>query len=641
MAQNVARLGVVLGLDTAEFQKGIDAAKRQVTGLVNSLPMVAAAAGAAFTAMTAKALAFADSMSDLADANEMSIESILGLSEALAMSGGDAENAGKILASFTSKLDDAAQGGKTAQESFKRIGIGLKDLGSLSNAELFDKTVANLAKMPDIVSRNAAAFDLLGRGIRGVSITGLAAEMSHGTDEFKKYADAVRVAGELNDKLHHSTHKIALSFTNAFLPTLNAVFEHLSGTGSVLEGIIDLLGKFFKGLVYAGEIAVTVFKSINAAVNLVGLTLDDISHGKFNTFFTRVKEYDQYIAKLREGNKEFARALLNTPQASKKEPFTVGREVKAAKDTDAEKLRNQLTTIKEISLEYERQQRFALQQLQTRQAMNYMTRDERRLQEVVNQVLDSTSKKLDEIAKLKEIAASNGNDPKAIKALDEQAEAVQRLSNKYVEAARTSEAAAIRQQRTFQYGWSKAFRQYAEDAYNYGRMGEEMFLSITGNMTNALDTFVETGKINFKNFAQSVIQDLIKIQLRMQMMQLFSMGARFAMGAMAGGGGEGTATVHDYSTPTGFATGGDPSSGVPHLIGENGPELFIPNRPGTIIPNNQLGDVMGGGGTTINGPYIASMNAIDTQSGIQFLAKNKMTIWSMNQSANRSIPAGR
>jgi hypothetical protein len=47
------------------------------------------------------------------------------------------------------------------------------------------------------------------------------------------------------------------------------------------------------------------------------------------------------------------------------------------------------------------------------------------------------------------------------------------------------------------------------------------------------------------------------------------------------------------------------------------------------------------GGTTFNGPYIASMQAIDTQSGIQFLAKNKMTIWSMNQSANRSIPAGR
>jgi hypothetical protein len=91
-----------------------------------------------------------------------------------------------------------------------------------------------------------------------------------------------------------------------------------------------------------------------------------------------------------------------------------------------------------------------------------------------------------------------------------------------------------------------------------------------------------------------------------------------------------------------FANGGSPPVGVPSLVGERGPELFVPSRAGTIIPNHQLSAALGGGGgTTINGPYIASMNAIDTQSGIQFLAKNKMTIWSMNQSANRSIPAGR
>jgi hypothetical protein len=42
-----------------------------------------------------------------------------------------------------------------------------------------------------------------------------------------------------------------------------------------------------------------------------------------------------------------------------------------------------------------------------------------------------------------------------------------------------------------------------------------------------------------------------------------------------------------------------------------------------------------------NGPYIANMSAIDTQSGIQFLSKNKETIWSANQSAQRSLPQSR
>ena len=39
----------------------------------------------------------------------------------------------------------------------------------------------------------------------------------------------------------------------------------------------------------------------------------------------------------------------------------------------------------------------------------------------------------------------------------------------------------------------------------------------------------------------------------------------------------------------GFANGGRPPVGVPSVVGEKGPELFVPDRSGTIIPNNQLG----------------------------------------------------
>ena len=39
----------------------------------------------------------------------------------------------------------------------------------------------------------------------------------------------------------------------------------------------------------------------------------------------------------------------------------------------------------------------------------------------------------------------------------------------------------------------------------------------------------------------------------------------------------------------GFANGGRPPVGVPSVVGEKGPELFVPDRSGTIIPNHQLG----------------------------------------------------
>ncbi len=39
----------------------------------------------------------------------------------------------------------------------------------------------------------------------------------------------------------------------------------------------------------------------------------------------------------------------------------------------------------------------------------------------------------------------------------------------------------------------------------------------------------------------------------------------------------------------GFANGGRPPVGKPSVVGERGPELFVPDRAGTIIPNHQLG----------------------------------------------------
>ena len=77
------------------------------------------------------------------------------------------------------------------------------------------------------------------------------------------------------------------------------------------------------------------------------------------------------------------------------------------------------------------------------------------------------------------------------------------------------------------------------------------------------------------------------------------------------------------------------------MVGERGPELVIPHRGGTVIPNNQLSGVMGGGGVTYNGPYIANLSAIDTQSAAQFLAANKQAVWAANMTAQRSIPSSR
>jgi lambda family phage tail tape measure protein len=184
-------------------------------------------------------------------------------------------------------------------------------------------------------------------------------------------------------------------------------------------------------------------------------------------------------------------------------------------------------------------------------------------------------------------------------------------------------------QQSFSEGWNQAFRQFSEDAENYARVGGESFNAVVSNMNSAIDTFVRTGKFSFKDFAKSIIQDLIAIQLKMQAMQLFKMGMNFFF---PGAGG---------ATVPGKAGGG--FTNTPTMVGENGAELFIPNRQGgTIIPNQQLSSVMGGQAQVVyNAPVVQNLSAIDTQSAMQFLIRNKDTVWAANQSASRSIPVSR
>ena len=51
-----------------------------------------------------------------------------------------------------------------------------------------------------------------------------------------------------------------------------------------------------------------------------------------------------------------------------------------------------------------------------------------------------------------------------------------------------------------------------------------------------------------------------------------------------------------FSGLTGFANGGRPPVGRPSIVGERGPEIFVPSRAGTIIPNH----AMGGANVTVN-----------------------------------------
>ncbi len=53
----------------------------------------------------------------------------------------------------------------------------------------------------------------------------------------------------------------------------------------------------------------------------------------------------------------------------------------------------------------------------------------------------------------------------------------------------------------------------------------------------------------------------------------------------------------------GRAMGGPVSGGSPYVVGEQGPELFVPHASGTIVPNNKMGGGSGSGSGSVTVNY--------------------------------------
>jgi len=662
MAQNVARLGVIFGMDSAEFESGLNRVGRQFDSLVSKVKYASAGVAVAFTAMTAKALQYGDQIADVAEANEVAIKTVMALSEGLAQNGGSAENAGKMLASFTAKIDEASQGGEQAQKTFKRIGISLQDLANPDMTALFDKTIMGLAKLDDATSRNAIAMTIFGKSAKEVNFKGLAEGSAEARLEFQEYAKAVKLAGELHDKLDAKATKTMVMFTKAFIPTLNAVYDELNKTGGAMESFFNFTGQGFKTMVVGVAGFVSYMKALGSIIAELATITESLAKGTIIQFSDRWNNLKNDINVEMGKAQEFANRIF-FPEVyeikPKETPKPAGREVIPFTDTEAinkEKKRLEgIAMAGQLSIEYERQLKFQYSILEAQGRMNFLSEKERQIAEGVARVTDETSKKLTEIQNKKEEASAHGVHPDVLEAMDAEKQKVKELGIEYENLTRKQITAQLEAQNSFMFGWNKAFNQYIEDSNNASQKGADMFTSMTSTMNNAIDNFVETGKLSMGNFATSIIKELIKIELKMQAMQLFKMGISFATGlASSAGYGGGSAgmggTTDEYgggSAGGGFlnrprAGGGSVSGNTSYLVGEQGAELFIPSRSGTIIPNNKLSD-MGGGGQTINynAPYIANMSAIDTQSATQFLAQNKNTIWAVNQSASRSMPTSR
>jgi len=84
----------------------------------------------------------------------------------------------------------------------------------------------------------------------------------------------------------------------------------------------------------------------------------------------------------------------------------------------------------------------------------------------------------------------------------------------------------------------------------------------------------------FRNMANSIIEDLVRMQIRKSITEPLFASIQSFITPSAG---------NPNAVPKFMADGGSVTSGRPYIVGERGAELFVPNRNGTIVPNDKLG----------------------------------------------------
>ena len=117
-------------------------------------------------------------------------------------------------------------------------------------------------------------------------------------------------------------------------------------------------------------------------------------------------------------------------------------------------------------------------------------------------------------------------------------------------------------------------------------LGGAIATSVGASFKSIIDGTKSTSEA-FKSMAASIIDQLIQVLIIQQLVG----------GVGKGGKNSGGTGLSGFFSGTGKAIGGSVQGNSTYLVGERGPELFMPNSSGSIVPNNKMG---GGGGVTVN-----------------------------------------
>lgn len=683
---------VRVSVDGAAALDRLGSAAQNVSGKMNLL--ASTILGVSFGSFVMGALHSADAISDLSDATGISIASIKAFGAAMEEGGGKSKNTEKAIMSLYNAIDAAAQGGLKQQEAFKKVSVSLEDLRNLSDTAILQKTIEGLAKLDAGASRTSLATDLLGRSFRGVDPKKFLEALN--TGKYQEAAKAIQEAADANQRMEKTFNTLQLGATQAIEPLIK-LFGDTELSADSARKMITFVG-IALGVAFGAQLLANIL-AINKAImgtavvaNLVGknpLVRVLASAGiavlsgatAWGTYEAALKDVTDQQDKLNESIGSGKIEPTNTQKGPANRQVIVAKspEQKAAEEAakriatiEAETARmranvsgdlmneiEQIETQKTADIAKARIEIYGREnlskklmddefrakkaELDTKTELDIAKLRAEANKQAQEQIL-AIQRSTEEKAKLVELEMNSAgltkqgvdleralfdierqrvqaldqiNKNKNLTGADRQAR-IDQINAEY-DAQTKLAAKQIEYQNSFEAGWARAFSSYMDNATNAAKMAENTFNAMTGNLNRAIDDFVDNGKFSFKDFTNSVLRDMAKIQMKAAAANILSAGGSLLSGLFSG-----------------RAIGGPVSANEPYVVGERGPELFVPATAGSIMPNNKMSS--GTGGSTI---VQYNISAVDALSFKQMIARDPTFLYAVAEQGRKSLPLTR
>jgi len=574
-----------------------------------------AGGGYAFKELVLGAAEMGETMADLSIKTGLSVESISKFTTIGKLASTDMDTIAQLMKKLSISAVEASAGNKNLAATFKAIGISAQELKTLAPDELMTRFAKAIQGLDPMVAQDV--MKTLG-GKSGSEALVFLRELNERFDEThaKISTQFAADAKEFSDNITLMTSGakyLGVEFASKFIPEINLAADAFRNARKEGEGFFSALSSAMSTNTALAGVDLRKYKEEIVRIQ------DEISkidsgqkRDSFNLFGIGVKskaELENTLRVLKDYQTKNEGALANPLDKDKNDAArsAIGQKNNSSGDNflQALKLQSEQAISNKITmLELQAAEKGVAEQAAPLIA-KIKQLDESRAVDVYTKSLELQNSDLGFQQTLigktsSEIEILNVKHKNTIELEKQKAQLTKEYGDlsqstiarmtEATESATTMQIDAIKKRQLAEGEWGvgaeKTIKEYVSNATNAAANASTMFTNGFRNMEDAVVSFAMTGKLNFSNFANGVISDLIRIQARAAIAGIATnLGSYFGVGRT--GGTDGYTMPNGESMPS--ANGNIFSGGI-----ASGASNVIPFAKGGVVSAPSLFPMAGG-----------------------------------------------